>query len=1269
MPLWSDLYRIYKHAFKADPISELGAWKEPEGASQLQPELVPAFGSDGFWSGGKGTLRVNNDFIDLSSVTNRQSRYKEYDRLQSVAEVDMALTVFADETCVAGDTEVSTPFGPVRIADLAAEKKPGDRFLVYCFDFSKQDWTLGWAHSPRQTKTAETVKIVLDDGTTFVCTPDHRVLRRDGTWVHAGDLTVGCEMMAFHRLRARGHLRGMKTNQFPRIFTYRDGWKHERQFIDEWRIGKSLPKYEKISKLCRMLSAGLGRHEIPKLVDLGWKTCEYHLHRNGFSYGELKYLRTNYQDSFRVVGVIPNGVVPVYDLTVDTHENFASTNVCFHNCQVGENGHMFEIKAKDSAVKTEAEFLLYDMLEIEDELWSDCRNLFLYGDQFYELIIHPDDPKGGIVKIQRPPADSMFRIETTKGKLLEFQQSKDAPDYNSLARVDITRATQADLIAATALRFAPEQIIHMRIGDSRKTFYPYGISLVDVARGPAHQLRLTEDSMVVYRLCLSGKEKVRMASDSPGGTKQMKDIRAGDLVYTYVPGEGLVATKVKWAGMTGVKPVFDVRSKTMSVTATSNHPFFVHNKIENVDGYIPVSNLDPNVHQLIRVERVGGEPKKIDRFYGPVYGRLTTAQKKLWKCTKGMGVTKKERMRAILAAHGPDFTNSNGYSFFCSEAGYKLPANLAQDLADEFDLGPVTLLNEGEKEPERINLPEYVDEEFASLMGFLIGDGCINYHKTCGKLMFTTGLIEGLNCKYSDLLKKYFGRASFRQDKRCRNGIGEYVVNSYAACRIMENMGLKGNCHTKRVPEWMFNERPEIRKAFIHGLCDADGCKRDMTKKTWCCYIRLTNKSLIEDIKTLWESLGLYASRIDMVPGGRNLVIRGKKTIQNPSWGVRLIDKPLPRYEDIVEIKPAGEEPVYDLEVDHPEHNFIVNDTIVHNSRAPERRVFYVDVGQLPSNKIEAFMERVKDQYRKRKVHSNRGAGASSVDERYHAPAPDEDIYFPIRPNTNSRIETLPGAANLGEVDDALYFRNKLFTALKFPKNYANSDDPQQTRMTLSAQDVRFARLIERLQKSITRGLKQIVTRHLLLRGFPDERYADLQIRMTPPSDWREISRNEVTQARYDRAAAVKGSQLMSDYDILVDILKFDKDRAKEYVARMKQQKLEDLKLQVMGANPRLLGLGQPPDGEKEVGVDATGPNPQLSPADQAGAEGGPPEAPETPEAEGPKGAAPKPEPAGLPEQSEEDVKKYGLELRTYDREIDTEEVDSAELGEAVIAR
>jgi hypothetical protein len=87
------------------------------------------------------------------------------------------------------------------------------------------------------------------------------------------------------------------------------------------------------------------------------------------------------------------------------------------------------------------------------------------------------------------------------------------------------------------------------------------------------------------------------------------------------------------------------------------------------------------------------------------------------------------------------------------------------------------------------------------------------------------------------------------------------------------------------------------------------------------------------------------------------------------------------------------------------------------------------------------------------------------------------------------------------------------------------------------------------------------------------------------------------------------------------------------------------------------------------VGVDATGPNPQLSPADQAGAEGGPPEAPETPEAEGPKGAAPKPEPAGLPEQSEEDVKKYGLELRTYDREIDTEEVDSAELGEAVIAR
>jgi hypothetical protein len=857
MPIWADLYKYFTYAFRPTPL-EMGK-ENPEGAGVTQPDAIPDIRgyNDGFWSGGKGLLRVSNDFVDLSSVSNRQARYKEYERLRSVAEIETALTVFADEMCVAGDTKVATPFGYIPIQELADKKPFGERFLVYCYDFGKRDYSLGWGHSPRKVKTAPTVKVALDNGTSFVATPDHRILLRSGEWRVAGDLNPDDELMPFYRLPAQQRLTGLKHNQFARVFTFNDGWKHERQFIDEWKISRRIPKYERLNKAIRLICEGLTANQICQLMELTWKPVKNILTKEGFTYDEIKYL-CNKPDRRVVTGVFPHDTIPVYDLSVDKHENFCGESVVFHNCQTGENNRMFEIKCHDDEVKDEAEFLLHEVLEAEDWMWNEAKSLCLYGDRFWEIVISEENPKAGVVKVQSLPPDSMYRIETTKGKLLEFQQSKEGPDYQSLARVEVTKATEADLQQATALRFAPEQIIHLKIGDDRKTFYPYGISLVEAARGPAHQLRLMEDAMVVYRL-----------------------------------------------------------------------------------------------------------------------------------------------------------------------------------------------------------------------------------------------------------------------------------------------------------------------------------------------------------------------------------------------------------------------------------------------TRAPERRVFYIDVGQLPPFKAEAFIERMKDQFRKKKVHTNKGggAGASGVEERWHAPSQDEDYWLPIRPNSGTKIETLPGAQNLGEIDDALYFRNKLFIALNFPKNYAVQEaDIQQTRITLSSQDVKFARLIERLQKSIAKGLREIVIRHLRLRGFPEDKWADLQVKMTPPSDWREISRNEVIEARYNRAAAMKGAQLMSDYDILVDILHFDPDKAKEYVARMKQQKLEDLKLQVMAQNPQLLGLGQPPSDEKEIGMDANGPNSSPGPQPDAGGAGGqqppgggqaPPGSEAPPGGGGDQGGPPPGGPSGdagqkpagpeggsLPEPEDEDIEKYNLAIRDYSKEIDEEEVDPQELGE-----
>jgi len=326
-------------------------------------------------------------------------------------------------------------------------------------------------------------------------------------------------------------------------------------------------------------------------------------------------------------------------------------------------------------------------------------------------------------------------------------------------------------------------------------------------------------------------------------------------------------------------------------------------------------------------------------------------------------------------------------------------------------------------------------------------------------------------------------------------------------------------------------------------------------------------------------------------------------------------------------------------------------------SRNPERRVFYIDVGQLPPFKAEAFVEKLKDQFRKKKISSNRPGmqGANSVEERYHAPAVDEDYWLPIRPNSNTKIETLPGAQNLGEIDDAVYFRNRLFTALQFPKNYFNVEDAAVTRITLSAQDIRVARLIERLQAPYEDAMWEIADRHLRLRGFPQDSYEDLTIKMTPPSEWRELSRAEIVNARIQNASSIKSAAIMSDFDILTKWMGYPEEETKIIIARNKMQKIEDAKLQVLSQNPALLGVGIPAEkedeNEQEIGTTPEGPSPMLAP---------PGEQPPAPEGQVPPdtGTTTPPQTSPVPEPNDEDIQKYDMQIQNYASEEDLEDID-----------
>lgn len=337
-------------------------------------------------------------------------------------------------------------------------------------------------------------------------------------------------------------------------------------------------------------------------------------------------------------------------------------------------------------------------------------------------------------------------------------------------------------------------------------------------------------------------------------------------------------------------------------------------------------------------------------------------------------------------------------------------------------------------------------------------------------------------------------------------------------------------------------------------------------------------------------------------------------------------------------------------------------------TRAPERRVFYIDQGTMPQSRADALLERLKQRLRKKKVGLNRGKGLNQIEERWSPPPADEDIWLGVRPNSATRVDTLPGAQNLNEIDDVLYFRNKLFVALKFPKNYFANEDVSSTRITLSAQDVKFAKMVERLQSYMEDGLYEIAIRHLILRGYPEEDYEDLKITATPPSAWKELSEAEVRSNRINNATALKGSLLMADYDIYVDVLKIDPEKAQEMMGRMKFQKTDDLRLQLVATNPGIAGLGVPGDtNQTEIGAEAGGQNPMLAPSPTGseqtpipGQEPMPPE--QTPSPEAPQQPNEEPAAPPLPKAHPDDIKKYNLGIEDYETDQDDEDIDFSEI-------
>jgi len=158
---------------------------------------------------------------------------------------------------------------------------------------------------------------------------------------------------------------------------------------------------------------------------------------------------------------------------------------------------------------------------------------------------------------------------------------------------------------------------------------------------------------------------------------------------------------------------------------------------------------------------------------------------------------------------------------------------------------------------------------------------------------------------------------------------------------------------------------------------------------------------------------------------------------------------------------------------------------IYRTSRAPERRMFKVFVGNMNDDDVEAYVNRVANKFKREQVVDNK---TGNVDMRFNQMAVDQDYFIPVRdPAAPDPITTLPGATNLSEIADIEYIQKKLLTALRVPKAFLGFEEVVGDGKNLSLQDIRFARTINRIQKSMIAELNKIAIVHLFLLGFEDE--------------------------------------------------------------------------------------------------------------------------------------------------------------------------------------
>jgi hypothetical protein len=204
--------------------------------------------------------------------------------------------------------------------------------------------------------------------------------------------------------------------------------------------------------------------------------------------------------------------------------------------------------------------------------------------------------------------------------------------------------------------------------------------------------------------------------------------------------------------------------------------------------------------------------------------------------------------------------------------------------------------------------------------------------------------------------------------------------------------------------------------------------------------------------------------------------------------------------------------------------------------RAPERRVFKIDVGNIPPNEVDNHIQSIINKMKKVPYIDEK---TGDYNLKFNMQNAIEDYFLPVRGDqTGTSIEALPGLGNDGQIEDIDYLKNKMFAALKVPKAFLGYDEGVEGKATLAAEDVRFARTIERIQRVFISELTKIAIIHLYSQGFTDDDLVDFELSLTNPSLVYERQQVETLAAKLSLATDMKDSGLFSTQWIYENIFK-----------------------------------------------------------------------------------------------------------------------------------